>query len=377
MPLNVVSKAASAYSSTPSHNMDRQPVEIARPTASTARAEALKARLTGKMPSKPVESRPTGSTARREQINQTQKFEIQSQGKVRPQVQLGKTPARREPLDLASIAPPPSGLAEGAEPVQVDHSVETPKPATEANSEPLSPQFVALARRERQIRKAQQDLKAAQDAWKQEQAEYIPKKQLTSETLKVLSEAGITPDKLVELQINQAASQDPQQILLNRIAELESKLNGIVDPENGELAKRDKAAYDQVVSQIRQDAKLLVDSNPSFGTIKSEGKLDDVVTLITRVFDEEGIALDVEEAAQLVEDKLSENLYKRYEQLSKYEKIKAKLGKALEASEATPAQPTQPTINTLTHTGASQRQLSPRERAILKVQEAMNAKKGR
>ena len=162
---------------------------------------------------------------------------------------------------------------------------------------------------------------------------------------------------------------------------MKKQLQGITDPENGTLAQRDKQQYDQAVSQIRSDAKLLVDSNPTYGTIKSEGKTEDVVELITSVFNEEGIVLDVEEAAQLVEDKLADRLYKQYERISKYEKIKSRLGKQAELAEASPqgtVQQTQNTtrVTTLTNEGASSRPLSPRDRAIAIVQAALDARKG-
>ena len=288
--------------------------------------------------------------------------------------------ARSRDVNFNNIAPPPSGLAPGQqEPVaQLPTSVEAPPKVAEAPSDQQNPQFVALARKERQLRKAQQEFKAQQEAWKQEQAKYLPKERLTSETLQVLAEAGITPDKLVELQINQAAGQDPNQPLLDRISELESKLNGITDPENGTLAKRDKEQYEAAVSQIRSDVKLLVDSNPAYGTVKSEGKQKDVTDLITAVFDEEGIVLDVEEAAQLVEDKLVERLTSEYERISKYDKITARLRKSAEQTEAiTEQQSPQPKITTLTNAGATTRQLSARDRAVLAVQARMDALKGR
>lgn len=369
MALTTTPKAKSASSNTPSSTITRQEVSIARPTASTSRAEALKKRLSEKAPTQPVVPRPSGSTARREELAKLNKF---TQAVTTPATQQPATSARVTGEDLSAIEPPPSGLAPG----QVTTIAEAPKVTTEANSAPLSPEAASLARKEMQLRKAQREFKAAQDAWKQEQANYVPKERLTTETLKVLSEAGITPDKLVELQINQASAQDPQQILINRIADLENQLKGITDPENGILAQRDNSAHAQAVKQITSDATLLVNSNPKYETIKSEGQTEEVVKLILGVFDEEGEILDVEEAADLIEAKLSDNLLKQYERMSKYSKIKAKFGQASEVPEAnTVQQPQTPRVNTLTNAGASQRPLTPRERAILKVQANLEAAK--
>ena len=375
MPLNTAPKAASAVNSTQSRVISRPEVSVARPTASTARVEALKAKLSAQPPAQPIAPRPAGSSARREEMAKLQKFQTPvPQAPAMP----ARTSARALPGDLAAIEAPPSGLAPGqAAPVQPQARTEAPGTTAEANSEPLSPEFAALARRERQLRKSQQELKAAQDAWKQDQGKYVPRERLTSETLKVLAEAGITPDKLVELQINQAAPPDPSQKLQEEIAALKAQLNQLVDPENGTLAQRDKQAYEQAVSQIRSDAKLLVESNPAYETIKSEGRTEDVVELITSVFNEDGTVLDVEEAASLLEAKLVERLYKQYERIGKYEKLKAKLRESTESAEANPAQPTHaPTLNTLTNAGSSTRPLTPREKAVLRVQAAINVSKG-
>lgn len=369
MPLNVTPKGQSAISDKRSSTIERSSINMGK-SQTTSRVEDLKKRLSGQAPASPVAPRPTATSGRAEEMSKLKKFDT-------------PPPATnsRSPQDLSSIEPPPSGLRTGAEPVQTPESVETPQSAPEATSEPLSPQFVALARKEKQFRKAQQEFKAVKDAWEQDKAKYIPKERLSSETLKVLAEEGITPDRLIELQINQASSQDPNQVLQNKIADLEAKLTALTDPENGELAKRDKASYDAAVSQIRDDVSLLVDSNSSYGTIKSEGKSEDVVELITRVFDEEGIVLDVEEAAQMVEDKLVERLVTQYEKISQYEKIKARMKKEPEnAPEATPTKPTSQAPvqqTTLTNAGAVTRPLSARDRAILKVQEAIDRAKGR
>jgi len=284
-----------------------------------------------------------------------------------------KTSARAEEIDFNTIAPPPSGLAPGqTAPIPSTNTVETPPKAAEAPNEPLSPQQAAIARDMQRLRKAQQAFKAEQEAWKQEQAKYLPKERLSSDTLRVLAEAGITPDKLLELQTQQAESLSPQELREQLKAELKAELQNEVRQE---LSERDSKAYEAVKQQIKADATLLVESNPEYGTIKSEGRTDDVVELITAVFDEEGIALDVEEAARLVEDKLVERLAKQYEKISKYEKIKAKFGKPAEQEEVSPAQQTPPQQpKTLTNAGSATRQLTPRERAILRVQEAMDAR---
>jgi hypothetical protein len=379
MALNVTPKAASAASATPSRVVTRTEVSMGRQTTSSARAEALKTRLSAQPPAQPVAPRPARSSARAEEFSKLNKFNTPAPVKAKPVV------SRPAPTNLEEIEPPPSGLTTAPEAmpsspkaIPTDNSVESAPEPTEATSEvPASPQLDLLARKERQVRKAQQELKAAQEAWKREQASYLSRETLLSDPLKVLAEAGITADKLVELQINQAAPKDPNQALQEEVAALKAQINELVDPENGTLAKRDQQAYNQALAQIEADAKLLVESNPAYGTIKSEGKASEVKDLIVAVFNEEGTILDVEEACQLVEEKLVQNLLKDYERISKYDKIKAKIGKPAEtlAEEVPVQQPTQkPKQTTLTNAGSQSRPLSARDRAVLLVQERLNAR---
>lgn len=375
MALVTTPKAASAVSNMPSRVVERPTMSINQPSASSARAQALKARLASQPAQQPIANRPVGSSARAAEFSKLNKFTTPAP-KPPPAIQ-----SRQSAQDLSSVEPPPSGaVAESATPSP--SSAESVTPSVEAtNATPSNPQFDILARKERQLRKAQQEFKASQEAWKQEQAKFLSRDTLVSDPLKVLAEAGITADKLVELQINQAASKDPQQILLDKIAALEAKITNLTDPEKGELAKRDQQAYEAALTQIDADVRLLVESNPVYGTVKSEGKASEVKDLIVKVFEAEGTILDVEEACQLVEDKLVENLVKDYQRISKLEKIKAKIGKPAESAEAVPVQQPisgvktsqQQKQTTLTNSGAASRPMSARDRAVLAVQARMDA----
>jgi hypothetical protein len=284
---------------------------------------------------------------------------------VRPPVLANQPPQRVQAL--SNVAPPPvtpanaaaAALLQGA---QETTGVETKQPGSEVTAPPLSPQFAALARKERQHVKAQQDLKAAQDAWKQEQANYIPKSLLKSDPLKALAEAGISYDQVVESQLSQA-SPDPNQALLTKIAELEARLSGV----DTTLQDRDKRAYDQAVAQIQRDTELLVSSDPAFETIHATESSGEVVDLIKKVFETEGHILTVEEAARLVEAKLAPRYADQVKRLSELSAIK----KLLVPAAVAPAQEEQPLRNsTLTNTLGQERPLTGRERAIAAIERA-------
>lgn len=421
MPLNTVSK-------TNPNNPNSQPAprpqtQLNPQSVSTARAEALKARL--RAPQQMQAPRHAGSTARAEQYAQQPKYAPpaphmnpppsapapQVPLSQNPQVQIGRhagRPAIGSQQPMSNIEPPPSGdpnvragnaapapagitppapvappvveaapVAAATPPAPTGgtptNSIGTPPAAAEAPSAAENAQFAALARKERLIRKAQQDLKAAQDAWKQEQAKYISKDTLKSKPLEALSEVGLTYDQLVEQQIAQA-NPDPQQPLLDKIAQLEERLAKV----DQTFAERDTLAEQQALKQYRTDVDLLVSSDPAYETIHATDSQHEVVDLIHRSFKEDGVLLSVEEAAGLVEEKLVAREQARIEKLMQLQKFKSKLAPptpapstqvTAETVEATPPQPQaqQVPTTTLTNVGASQRPMTPRERAIARI----------
>lgn len=252
--------------------------------------------------------------------------------------------------------------------------VEAPKTApTEAPTQQLSPQFAELARKEQQIRKAQQELAREKEAWKATSTQQISKQQLQENTLQVLSEAGITYDKLVELQLGQAAAHDPQVMALKEIASLKAELaetkKRYADDREQDFLEGEK----QALNVIRSDVKLLVESDPAYETIKATDSVGHVVELIEKVFKEDGDMLSVEEASKLVEEQLIEHESTRIKKLRELSKIKAKLEPLVEEAPqaAQPNTQSKPSAKTLTNAHGVQRPLSARERAI----QAFNATK--
>jgi hypothetical protein len=366
MSLTTVPKSGSTVPQTTAP-LARPQVTFGTPSATTARIEALKQRLNN--PEAPINAappRPAGSTARAEQY-----------AKLKNQAQISApAPQQTYTQPMQDIEPPPSDLTaeaaptDGVAPIAAEPTAQTDnsigeKPAAEATSEPLSPQFVALAKQERAIRKARQELKVQQDAWKAQQASFVSMDVLKTDPLKALAEAGVSYDRLTELQLSQVAP-DPNQHLLDKIAALEQKLASVDE----QFTKRDTQAYEAAVNQIRNDVKLLVDSDPTFETIKATGESEAVVELIRKVFDKEGVILAVEEAANLIEDKLLERKLNEIQLLTKLSKVKSRMEKQAEAlAEANPVQQ-HPGPKTLTNQGTVTRPLSARERAIMAFENA-------
>lgn len=356
MPLITEVKAASnQVAPNPINNRVEVKMGVQAPT--TARVEALKAKLSNQPVTQPVAPRPAGSTARAEQY-----------AKLQNQAGITKTQAPKvQPMQ--DVEPPPSQPGVEAQSpenlTQTNNNVEAIEQAPEATEKTIDPQLAALAKQERQLRKARMEFKAQQDAWKAEQASFVSKDALKTDPLKALSEAGISYEKLTELQLGQVAP-DPNQTLLNKIAELEAKLASVDE----QFTKRDSQAYDAAVNQIRNDVKLLVDSDDTFETIRATGEQEAVVELIKKVFDAEGTILAVEEASRLVEEKLLERKLKEVETLTKLSKIKSRLSKPAEnPEEANEVQQPQKQP-TLSNQAAVSRPLSARERAIMAFENA-------
>lgn len=267
--------------------------------------------------------------------------------------------------------------------------VEETKVAAPAEQDPeLRKQFLQLARHEKQLRakaqQAQQQLQerenaiAAREAAIEAQSQkyqtgYVSQERIKQDLLSVAAEAGLSYDEVAQQLLNQP-SRDPRTEAM--IAKLEAKIQSLEAANEGAKKSQSESqaqAYQAAVKQIQMDVNQLVKSDPNFETIAKTGSSKEVTKLIERTFQEEGILLSVEEAAQEVEDFLVE----KYTKISNIDKIKQRMSQAnakqtTQASSQTQAgspkaQQTQqpPQMKTLTNAASSTRQLSARERALL------------
>lgn len=267
-------------------------------------------------------------------------------------------------IAAGSAQPPPTPSVTAPAASQATTETAAAPVATKEPAAPLSPQFAALARQAQQLRKQQQDFKTAQEAWKQETGEYVSKKDLRERTREVLSQEGITYDKLVEMEL--ANPTDPQQQLLSKIQELEQKLADTDKKFTDKESQRDIDGRTQAVAVIQNDVNLLVEADAAYETIKATNNQKEVVKLIESIFDAEGIVLTVEEAAKQIEEELVTQSVKKLQSLSQLNKIKAKLNPP-----TTPSEPAKDSPRpTLTNNLGSTKPLSARERAIMAVEKA-------
>lgn len=227
----------------------------------------------------------------------------------------------------------------------------------------------AFAKKEKQLRRLQQQLeqekRSMQAKLQDYETNYMPKSRLKEDPISVLMEQGYTHEQIMERMLNATPNNDPT------IKALESKLKALEDRLAGTQKadeERTTQQYQQAVKQIDREVKLLVDSDPEFESIKSAGIHNAVTELIEQTFNEEGVLLDVREAARQVENHLVEQALK----MSSLSKVKARLQSTqaeTEAKNGTGQKQAQPTgAKTLTNQmQASSGKLSEkekRERAI-------------
>ena len=186
------------------------------------------------------------------------------------------------PTPTAPVTPAPAPTAPVTEAV----------PALGAQEEQLSPKFAALAKRERDLWRAAQGVKAQmaaiqarEDAFKARETEYqtnyVPKNAIKENPLAALSEAGYTQDQIIQMVLNGPKQVDPE---LSAIQTELKALKAQQEQATKAAAEQQTKAYQQAVNQIRNEATMLVDSDERFETIKETNSQEAVVTLIEETF---------------------------------------------------------------------------------------------
>lgn len=182
--------------------------------------------------------------------------------------------------------------------------------------------FALLSQKEKAYTRKMLDLKAREDALNAREEEYknsyIPKKRFSEDPLAVMQEAGVDYNRMTELMLNQPSAGDPEIAKLQqRIAELEEGHK----KTQTKFEETQSAAYQQALTQIKNEVKHVVGADSQFETIKETGSEDAVAELIEQHFHEKGFLLSVEDACQQVEDYLVEEAMK----MANLNKVKARL----------------------------------------------------
>jgi hypothetical protein len=252
-------------------------------------------------------------------------------------------------------------VGSGAEPAALEAPQADPKPAA---ADPLAPKFSALARQQKAIRASQLALEKERASWKAEQeaqrSSFIPKSRFQEDALGALEEAGLTYDQLTQLALSSPNSTDPT------IRELQRELKAVKEAQekaNSQLSDSQKSQDEQAKKLILNEVKVLVDGNDDFETIGAMNAHESVVELIEAVLEDQGILMDVSDAAKEIEEYLFEEQAMK---IAKLKKIQSKFAPQPQApAEPQKQAPTQkPQLQTLSNriSDGAPKPLSDRER---------------
>jgi hypothetical protein len=223
-------------------------------------------------------------------------------------------------FDPSLGAPPTAAPAPAAAPLSTGNANGDPGAApAEAETQPLSPQFAALARQRRALQVKEREIAdrekalAAQPA----QAGTVPLEKLKSDPLGVLFGAGVTWDDLTK-----AITAHNPNLTPEKVQELvQQQVKAAQDQFKSELDQRDTVAKQQALREIKREAQALIAQGDDFEMIREMNKLDDVMGYIEAWYQKTGEILDTREALQDMEDLCLEDTLKT----AGLKKVQAKL----------------------------------------------------
>lgn len=228
-----------------------------------------------------------------------------------------------------------------------------PAEATVEATQPLSPQFAALAKQRRALQVKEREIadrEKALSAQSSTQEGAVDLARLKSDPLSVLLENGVTYDQLTQAILNDQGGGSEVRALQAKIDALEKG----VDQKFTDKATQEEK---QVLAEMQKEATQLVASGEAFELVRETRSIPQVMTLIERTYRETGEVLGVQEALQLVEDELIGESLK----LAALKKVQGRLQP--EPPQAPSPQPRQ--MRTLTNRDTSAVPLTPKQRALL------------
>ncbi len=276
--------------------------------------------------------------------------------------------------DMGAIIPKPN--LEATSQTQEPPKAET-KPQVSQEDLERSRRFAQYARQEKALRAEVQQLKAREEALKTREQEltaqnakyndgYYSKDQIKADAMRVLAEAGLSYDDIVQQAISQPAMDPRTQAQMDSLKAEIDRLKQFTEDSKQNAQDQQTQQYQAAVKQISSEVNHLVTSDAEFELIRATKSQRDVVELIEKTFQEDGTLLSVEDAAHEVEKYLMDEA----EKLSRVGKIQKRLASQSNAASApsqqapVQTQKSQQPMKTLTNATSASRPLSARERAI-------------
>jgi hypothetical protein len=267
-------------------------------------------------------------------------------------------------------------------PTETPIAVETPAPEPVKQNLAKSQEderMAAMIRREKAMRArvreyeakeaaARAEFEAKETAYRTQIEEAQSAKQwqerLKTDLIGTLSEAGYTTDQITQALINQPG---PESQLIKSLSDKIAKMEQAQQDNFKRQQQEAESNYKNALKTIEGNVNKLISQNPEFELTQASDSTKKVVSYIEKVWKDEGIMLDVEEAAKDVEEYLTDEAIK----LARLKKVQTRIAppapkptpKAAAPAGTTPA-PKQAT--TLTNKmGVHGKPLTAKERAIL------------
>ncbi|CAM6002764.1 unnamed protein product [Sphagnum balticum] len=214
-------------------------------------------------------------------------------------------PAELPIREFQSYAAPAKTKIPGQALTSVEEKAKTPV----EESVTLSPQLTALARKEAATRQREAAIKErekqleAKLAQAQEYEEL--KTKLASKDFSAAEKLGLTYEEYANYQMQKLAGEDPQKQELEAIR---SEVTALKKQQEESVSRQ----YDANVAEYKKAIATLVESEPKFSGIKKIGEQgrEAVLQYILDSFEEDGLELSVDQAAQDVQDFMKEEAKK-------------------------------------------------------------------
>lgn len=222
------------------------------------------------------------------------------------------------------------------------------------DTQPLSPQYAALAKQRRALQVKERELRNKEQALQSNsgQSNSVEIARLKSEPLKVLLEAGVSYDDLTQAILNDPGNSE--------LYALRQEFNSYKQEVQNQFSEREAAAERQALMEMGNEAHELVNNTQDFELIRTMGHLPDVTHLIELKYRENGEILSVHQACQMIEDEL----FKDAQKVAGLDKVRSYFSPAQQA----PQMQRHSGMRTLTNRDTATVPLTAKQRAIAAFQ---------
>lgn len=228
---------------------------------------------------------------------------------------------------------------------------ETDAQRVDEATQPLSPQYAALAKQRRALQVKEREIQAREEALKSQpagQAGGIDRVKFKADPLSVLLDEGVTYDQLTEAIMARQSGFNPE------INELKAKLKALEEGVDKKLTDRESQQEAAALAEMQREAQTLATQGDEFELIRVNRAVPKVLDFIKRQYRKTGEVLDVKHAMTIIEDLLVEDGLK----LAGINKLQSRFS-------ATQAQPQlRGGMRTLTNRDTASAPMSNRQRAL-------------